>query len=80
MKISPIRFKVYVEQGTTEEIVAGFRFLPDVEISPSRSDLMKDKVKKSIKTLCFLIYINSDLVPMISLEIFPSAATKPMSH
>ena len=30
--------------------------------------------------LCFLKYINNDLGPMISLEIFPSAPTKLMSH
>ena len=82
MKISPIKFKEsYLEQGTTEEILSGFRFLKsDIEISPSRSDLMKNKVKGSIAALCFLIYINSGLVPMISLEIFPSAPTKLMSH
>ena len=64
----------------TEEIISGFSFLSDVEISPSRSDFMKNKVKKVDKTLCFLIYINSDLVPNNSLEMFPSVPTKLMSH
>ena len=81
VKISPIKFKESILNK--ERLKRSFQasdFLPDIEISPSRSDLMKNKVKKVDKTLCFLIYINSSLVPMISLEIFPSAPTKLMCH
>ena len=81
VKISPIKFKESIlNKERLKRSYQASDFLPDIEISPSRSDLMKNKVKKVDKTLCFLIYINSGLVPMISLEIFPSAPTKLMSH
>ena len=79
--ISPIKFKDSIlNKERLKRSYQASDFLPDIEISPSPSDLMKHKVKKVDKTSCFLIYINSGLVPMISLEIFPSAPTKLMSH
>ena len=50
-------------------------FLHETEISPSRSELMKNKVKKVEKTLCFLTYINNDQGTMISFVILPTAPT-----
>ena len=79
--ISPIKFKDSILNK--ERLMRSYQdsdFLPDIDISPSRSDLMKHKVKRSIKTSCFLIYRNSGLVPIVSLEIFPSVPTKLMSH
>ena len=52
VKISPIKFKESILNN--ERLKRSYQasdFLPDIEISPSRSDLMKNKVKRSIETL-----------------------------
>ena len=81
VKISPIKFKTSIlNKERLKRSYQASDFLPDVDLSPSRSELMKNKVKKVEKTLCFLKYIINDLGLMISLLITPSAPTSLMSH
>ena len=80
VKISLIKFKTSIlNKERLKRSYQASDFLPDVDISPSRSELMKNKVKKVEKT-CFLKYIINDLGLMISLLITPSAPTSLMSH
>ena len=47
VKISPIKFKEYIlDKERLKRSYQASDFLPDIEISPSRSDLMKNNVKK----------------------------------
>ena len=81
VKISPIKFKTSIlNKERLKRSYQASDFLPDVDTSPSRSELMKNKVKKVEKILCFLKYIINDLGLMISLLITPSAPTSLMSH
>ena len=54
VKISPIKFKKSIlnKERLKRSYQASY-FLPDIEISPSRSDLMKNKVKKVDKNIMF---------------------------
>ena len=47
LKISPIKFKTSIlNKERLKRSYQASDFLPDVDISPSRSELMKNKVKK----------------------------------
>ena len=72
VKISPIKFKTSIlNKERLKRSYQASDFLPDIGISPSHSELMKNRVKKVEKTLCFLKYIINDLWLMISLLITP---------
>ena len=52
--ISPIKFKDSIlNKERLKRSYQASDFLPDIEISPSRSDLMKNKVKKVDKNIMF---------------------------
>ena len=54
VKISPIKFKESIlNKERLKRSYQALDFLPDIEISPSRSDLMKNKVKKVDKNIMF---------------------------
>ena len=54
VKISPIKFKESIlNKERLKRSYQASDFLPDIEISPSRSDLMKNKVKKVDKNIMF---------------------------
>ena len=54
VKISPIKFKESIlNKERLKRSYQASNFLPDIEISPSRSDLMKNKVKKVDKNIMF---------------------------
>ena len=54
VKISPIKFKESIlNKERLKRFYQASDFLPDIEISPSRSDLMKNKVKKVDKNIMF---------------------------
>ena len=79
--ISPIKLKYSIlNKERLKRSYQASDFLHDIEIPPSRSELKKHKVKRSITILCFLKYISNDLGSMIYLEIIPSAPTKLMYH
>ena len=79
--IFPIKFKDSIlNKERLKRSYQASDFLPETEISPSRPERKKHKVKWSIKILCFLKYICNDPGPMISLEMIPSAPTKLMYH
>ena len=77
----PIKFKDSIlNKERLKRSYQASDFLPETEISPSRSEMKNTWSKRSIKILCFLTYISNALGPMISLEIIPSAPTKLMYH
>ena len=54
VKISHIKFKESIlNKERLKRSYQASDFLPDIEISPSRSDLMKNKVKKVDKSIMF---------------------------
>ena len=80
VQISPIQFKTSILNK--ERLKRSYHspdFLHDVEISPSRYEIMKNKVEKVDKTLCFLMYISNNQGPIIYLVMILSALTSLMS-
>ena len=78
VKISQINFKESIlNKERMKRSYQTSDCMPETYISPSRSEMEKNKVEK---IFCFLKYISNDLGPMISLEMIHSAPTKLMYH
>ena len=81
VKISPIQFKTYIlNKERLKRSYQASDFLPDVDISPSRSELMKNKVKKVEKNIMFSEVHNQRPMADDFFGDYPQCSNSLMSH